>query len=148
MEEMERAQANMIEAIKKIQESPAAAAVDPEDTYQKGKKEYTAGQLQPAIESLTLYLDRQPNGRHAEEATFKRAEAHYLLKEYKKAIVDYSKFPEKYNKSKHLPTALYKIGQSFEAMGMKDDAKGFYQELVEKFPKSSEARKIPRKTLR
>ena len=148
MEEMEHAQAAMIEQIKKLQESPAASAGDPDDIYQKGKKDYTAGQLGPAIEAFTLYLERQPNGRFAEEATFKRGESHYILKEYKKAIVDYSKFPEKFHKSKRLPMALFKIGQSFEALGMKDDAKGFYQELVEKYPKSAEAKKVPRKLLK
>ena len=41
-----------------------------------------------------------------------------------------------------MPVALLRIGQSFDALGMKDDARGFYQELAEKFPKSTEARKI------
>jgi len=70
-----------------------------------------------------------------------RAEAYYQLKQYKKAIVDYSKFPEKFTTSKKMPVALLKIGQSFDALGMRDDAKSFYQELIEKFPKSQEAKK-------
>ena len=41
--------------------------------------------------------------------------------------------------------ALLKIGQSFEALGMKEDAKGFYQELTDKFPKSPEAAKAKKK---
>ncbi len=48
---------------------------------------------------------------------------------------------EKFPKSKRVPVTLLKIAQSFEALGMADDARGFYQELVEKFPKSSEAKK-------
>ena len=44
-----------------------------------------------------------------------------------------------------MPTALYKIGLSFESLGMKDDAKGFYQELIEKHPKSQEAKKAKAK---
>ena len=61
---------------------------------------------------------------------------------HKKAIVDYSRFPEKFTKSKRMPQALLQIGRSFEAMGMKEDAKGFYQELIDKFPKSNEAKKV------
>jgi len=44
-----------------------------------------------------------------------------------------------------MPEALYKIGMSFESLGMGEDAKGFYQELVEKYPKSPEAKKARKK---
>ena len=44
-----------------------------------------------------------------------------------------------------MPEALYKIGVSFEALGSKDDAKGFYQLLVDKFPKSPQAKKVKSK---
>jgi TolA-binding protein len=44
-----------------------------------------------------------------------------------------------------MPEALYKIGVSFEALGSKDDAKGFYQLLIDKFPKSSQAKKVKSK---
>lgn len=74
-----------------------------------------------------------------EEMTFAQAESFFNAKDYKKAIVEYSKFPEKFSHSRHMPVVLYKIGLSFDALGMKDDAHGFYQELVEKFPKSPEA---------
>ena len=86
---------------------------------------------------MNTYLKNTKAKQH-EEATFIRAESYYSLAQYKKAIVDYSKFPEKFTKSKRMPLALYKIGLSFEHLGMKEDAKGFYQELVEKFPKSPE----------
>ena len=44
-----------------------------------------------------------------------------------------------------MPSVLYKIGLSFEGLGMKDDARGFFQELVEKYPKSPEAIKAKKK---
>lgn len=137
--ELEQAQVAMLEAIKKMQAS--APAVESVDTFQKGKTQLQAGDYDAAIESFTSYL-RAPNAKFAEDATFMRGEAHFELKQYKKAIVDYSKFPEKYHRSARMPQALYKIGVSFEALGMKEDAKGFYQELVEKFPKSAEAKKV------
>lgn len=141
--ELEQAQANMLEVIKKLQETPAASA-DPAELLQKGRNQVEAGNFEGAIENLTAYM-KNPKGKKSEEATLLRAEAYFSLKDYKKAIVDYSKFPEKFTRSTHMPLALLRIGKSFEALGMKDDAKGFYQELVEKFPKSPEAKKVKTK---
>lgn len=140
--ELEQAQASMLAEMKKIQSGvPAKEEVE---FFSKGKKEYLAKNYDQAIEFFTAYL-KTPKGKHQEDAIYFRAEAYYAQKQYKKAIIDYSKFPEKFTTSKRMPAALYKIGQSFEAMGMKDDAKGFYQELVEKFPKSPEATKAKKK---
>ncbi|MGK5087721.1 tetratricopeptide repeat protein, partial [Bdellovibrionota bacterium FG-2] len=137
--ELEKAQALLIENFKTAEET--SLNKDPEELYTKASTQLEAGTLDTAIETLSTYLNH-PKAKKIQEATFQRAEAYYQLKQYKKAIVDYSKFPEKFPRSHHNPEALYKIGLSFEALGMKDDAKGFFQELAEKFPKSSEAKKV------
>ncbi|MGK5083558.1 tetratricopeptide repeat protein [Bdellovibrionota bacterium FG-1] len=137
--DLEQAQANMIEAIKKLQESPAAS-VDPSELIEKGKTQMGGGNFEGAAETLGA-AQRTAKGKKAEEATFLRGECFYTIKEYKKAIVEYSRFPEKFTKSAYMSKALFQIGRSFEALGMKEDAKSFYQELIEKFPKSPEAKK-------
>ncbi len=143
IQELEQAQLAMIEAIKKQEAQATPVAVG--DLLEKGRKEFQGGKLDGAIETLGQFLTKSPKGPGAEEATFLRAEALFLQKQYKKAIVEYSKIPEKFSKSKQMPAALYKIGLSFDSIGMNEDAKGFYQELVEKFPKSSEAKKAKAK---
>lgn len=150
MSEMERAQASIIDALKKMQEamtSPTTVSRVPErsggeggDGFERAKSLYDAKNYDGAVESFTAFL-RHAKGAKAEEATYLRGDAYFQQKLYKKAIVDLSKFPEKYTRSKRMPAALLKIGQSFEALGMKEDAKGFYQEVVEKYPKSPEAKK-------
>ena len=140
--ELEQAQTNMLEAIKKLQTDTPPPNL--EDTYAKGKHKFDAGDAAGAIDAFTAYL-KSPTGKNVEEATFLRGEAYFSLKQYKKAILDYSKITEKFPKSRHMPGALYRIGQSFSELGMRDDAKGFYQELIEKFPKSAEARKAKSK---
>lgn len=141
--ELEQAQANMLEAIKKFQNTvPAGDAVE---LFEKGRDQFQAKEYEASIENFSQYL-KNPKGKNTEDALFLRGEAYYQLKQFKKAIIDFSKFPEKYHHSKKLPAALYKIGLAFDALGMKDDAKGFYQELVEKFPKSPEAKKAKSKS--
>jgi TolA-binding protein len=142
--ELEQAQGQMIEAIKKIKESPAVENATSSDLLEKGKAQFQEDDCDSAVETFTSVL-KSAKGAKAEEATFYRAECYFKLKQFKKAIVDYSRFPEKFTKSKHMPVALLKIGSSFELLGMKDDAKGFYQELIEKFPKSPEAKKAKAK---
>ncbi len=144
--QLEQTQANILEAIKKLQDN-ATSMADPTALLEKGKQQYDSKDYSGAIATLDAYL-QVPKVKQAQEATFLRAEAHYNLKEYKKAIVDYSKFPEKYTHSRHMAEALFKIGRSFDALGMHDDAKGFYQELIEKFPHSAEAKRIHSKHAR
>lgn len=139
--ELEQAQAQMLTAIKQLQDSQQTAhTADAVDTFDQGRKQFDSGNFDAAVDSFTEYL-KSSKPVHVEEALYLRGEAYYSLKQYKKAIVDYSKFPEKYPKSKFMPGALYRIGRSFENLGMNEDAKGFYQELVDKFPKSAEAKK-------
>ncbi|MBL7717150.1 MAG: tetratricopeptide repeat protein [Bdellovibrionales bacterium] len=140
--ELEQAQASMLAELKKLQ-GTIPQKENPE-LFDKAKAEHKAGKCNDAVETLNEYLKAQ-KPKYAEEATFMRGDCYLTLKQYKKAILDFSKFQEKFTTSKKLPQALLKIGQSFEGMGMKDDAKGFYQELVEKFPKSPEAAKVKKK---
>lgn len=139
MAELEQAQAQLIEAVKKLQVT-AAPPADPDLLYQKGRTEFLNQQWDPAIESLTQYL-KTPQPKHEEDALFLRGSAYFKKPDYKKAIVDYSRFPEKFNQSSRMPVALLRIAESFELMGMKDDALTFYQELAEKFPKTAEGKK-------
>ena len=60
-------------------------------------------------------------------------------------ITDYATFPEKFTRSKHMPTVLYKIGMGFLALKQKEDAHTFFQELLDKFHKSPEAKKAREK---
>jgi tol-pal system protein YbgF len=140
--ELEEIQLNLSESLKKLEES--ISSKDPSEIFEKAKSQFKAQDYEAAAETLGRYL-KVNKGKKSEEAIMMRGECYYKLKQYKKAIVEYSKFPEKFSRSAKMPEALYKIGLSFDALNMKDDAKGFYQELVEKYPKSPEAKKARKK---
>jgi len=139
--QLEQTQAQLIEAVKKAQSAPPA---DSTALFSKAKTEYQNENWDGVISPISDYL-KTPQAKKADEAYFMRAEAYYHTEKYKLAIADYSEFPEKYTRSRHMAEALFKIGQSFEALGSPDDAKGFYQLLADKFPKSAYARKIKSK---
>lgn len=72
---------------------------------------------------------------------FDLAEELFNQKDYKKAILNYQKFRDSKPKDKRVSEATYKIGVSFQELGLKDEAKSFYQELISKFPNTNEAKK-------
>lgn len=77
----------------------------------------------------------------AKKDAFGQAENYFDKKEWRKAILNYQKFRDRNPKSKNFPEATYKIGVSFQELGMKDEARTFFDEVVSKFPNSSEAKK-------
>lgn len=73
--------------------------------------------------------------------TFDVAEALFAKKDFRQAILEYQKYREKFPKGKNVTVATYKMGVCFQELGLKDDAKAFYEEVISKSPKSDEAKK-------
>jgi TolA-binding protein len=67
---------------------------------------------------------------------FEEAEALFNKKNWRLAAVEYDKYRKKYPNGKNYLEATYKIGFCFHELGMKDQAKSFYEEVIEKSPKS------------
>lgn len=139
--ELENAQLEMIEQFKKYQGvADERVAEKAGELVDQARTKAESGDREGAIDLLTKYLANSKAPR-AEEATFLRGESYFETKQYRKAIADYGQFTEKYTKSKYMPTVLYKIGLSFRAINAKEDAAVFLQELIDKHPKSPEAKK-------
>lgn len=95
-------------------------------------------------------MEAQSQAQNARSATaptatkknsFETAEDLFAQKEWKKAVLNYEKYREEYPKGKQVATATLKIGVSFQELGLKDEAKTFYEEVISRFPKSDEAKR-------
>lgn len=75
----------------------------------------------------------------SEKDPFGSAEAKFEKKAWREAILDYQRYRKENPKGKQFATATYKIGASFQELGMVDEARAFYEEVVSKFPKSKDA---------
>jgi TolA-binding protein len=112
------------------------------------------------LQQETVKLDNQmaamaaANAKAAEDAAaaaavrpgsaktlFDVAEEQYAKKDCKHAILTYQKFRDTNPKSKKIPEATYKIGACFQELGMKDEAKTFFDDVIAKFPNSVDAKK-------
>lgn len=73
--------------------------------------------------------------------SYEEGEELFNARKWKEAIVAYQKYRDRNPKGKTYADATYKIGVCFHELGMKDEAKAFFEEVSEKFPKSKEAKK-------
>lgn len=98
-----------------------------------------------ALKAEKMASHSQEAARSAREASKKNsyelAEDSFDKKDWKNAILQYQKYRDEYPKGRKFPDATYKIGVCFQELGMKDEAKTFYDEVIGKFPKSDEARR-------
>nr|BFD58436.1 hypothetical protein CKG001_05430 [Bdellovibrio sp. CKG001]BFD61865.1 hypothetical protein BdHM001_05460 [Bdellovibrio sp. HM001]BFD65703.1 hypothetical protein HAGR004_07250 [Bdellovibrio sp. HAGR004] len=95
-----------------------------------------------------LRAERVANAQAAEKAAkqakkdpYEAAQDHFNKKDWKQSILNFQKYRDENPKGPKFADATYKIGVSFQELGMKDEAKTFYDEVVSKFPKSEEARR-------
>jgi len=130
-----------------VEESPAvppAGAVsvkqkNAREAYDLGVELYNDGKFDAARSQFEASLKVNPNSPSAEDAQFKIAECNYQARDYKRAIIEYDKFRNKYPRSKKTAAAMLKMGLCFEKLGRKDVATTTYKDLIASFPKSQEA---------
>ncbi len=81
------------------------------------------------------------NSRQVPKEAFELAQEYFTKKDWKQAILQYQKYREEKVKGPHFGEATYKIGVAFQELGMNDESKTFYDEVISKFPKSDDARR-------
>jgi len=79
------------------------------------------------------------SGKNSDKNPFELGDSRFEQKAWREAIFAYEDYRKSYPKGKNFGAATYKIGVCFQELGMLDDAKPFYDEVISKFPKSKEA---------
>ncbi|MFM6930123.1 MAG: tetratricopeptide repeat protein [Bdellovibrio sp.] len=112
------------------------------------KMESMVFQLNTQVNALNASRAAEAAERTAEKAAkqvrkdaYEAAQEFFTKNDWKQAILNYQKYRDENPKGGHFADSTYKIGVSFQELGMKDEAKTFYDEVVSKFPKSEEARR-------
>ncbi len=82
-----------------------------------------------------------PAAADSKKSPMDLADEFFEKKEWRKAILNYQKYRETSPRGKKIPEATYKMGVCFQELGMNDEAKTFYDEVIAKFGKSDEARR-------
>ncbi len=123
------------------------------DSVNKQDMDASIENLKQTIDRLEIqvsHLEARLNQQQKSKATlkkqskiitpFEKAEKHFQGKKWKLAIFAYEKFRKDQPQSSQFQTATLKIGLSFIQLGLQKEAKVFFEEVVERFPKSKEAK--------
>lgn len=101
--------------------------------------------MEKKIEDLESKVDQlsaqKGKSSSKKKGNYSLAEEAFQAKNWKSAIVNYQKYRDRNPKGRRYGLVTYKMGVCFQELGMKSEAKSFFEEVVEKFPKSSEAKK-------
>lgn len=110
-----------------------------EDTLKRARNYYDAGSYKTAEAFLKGFKKKFPSSPAREEAQFLYADSLFRDGEYKASIQEFQTLVDDFPKSSRIPAVMLKQGEAFIALGDKEDAKIFLDELVKGFPRAPEA---------
>jgi len=119
----------------------AAAESRSKHTYENGKKLYDEERYDDAIEVLKGVISAKPKSDEARRSHLLIADCYFASKDFASAALEYGEFKKEHPKDTMVPNATYRQAQSFKNLGKKSEARLFYQELIERFPKNNLASK-------
>lgn len=106
------------------------------------KTAYEDKQYEKAISGCDVFLRKYSDDKQfTAQVLYWRGDSYYELGEYKKAVLSYQDLLTRFQNFSKVPEVLYKVGMSLEALKFPKDAAVFYEEVIQKHPKSSFAAK-------
>jgi tol-pal system protein YbgF len=90
---------------------------------------------------METFLKRYPGHELAVNATYWVGEAYFGEKKYENAILQFQEVVQKHGSHPKAAAALLKQGLAFKALGDDKNARVILRQVVERFPKTEEAKK-------
>jgi TolA-binding protein len=103
--------------------------------YYCAKKLYEEGQFEEAEKLLKIILKEKPKTEEAKKSHYLLAETYFANHDYATAAIEYGEFKKKYPKDTLVANCTYRQAQAFKNMNKNSEAKLFFQEIVDSFPK-------------
>lgn len=100
------------------------------------KKLFDEGKYEEASEMFRV-VARKSRGEDQKKAFFWVGESLFTNKDYANAALEFGEFRKNYPRDGLVPQAIFRQASSFKKMGRNKEAKLFFQELIEKHPKSA-----------
>lgn len=107
---------------------------EPSSPYLQGKRYFDEGNYEAAIETLQN-VAKQGKGEEARKSLFLMAEAYYSARDYATAAIEFGEYKKIYPKDSQVPLATYRQANAFKNLGKSKEARLFYQELLDRYPK-------------
>ncbi len=125
------------EALRKLEAQVQALTED----MSKMREELAAAAAANAANTKDKKGDKDKNKKGNNSAAYEEGESLIGQKKWREAIIAFEEYRKANPKGKHYADATYKIGVCMQEVGMRAEAKLFYDEVIAKFPGSKEAKK-------
>jgi tol-pal system protein YbgF len=119
---------------------PAGAVVpSPSQLFDVATRDLTEGRYPLALQGYREFLRRYPDTELADNAQYGVGECFFAQAVFDSAAAEYAKVDAQWPKGDRAPAALYKLALSQERLGRTADARKTFEDLIRRFPSSSEA---------
>lgn len=111
-----------------------------EAAYQAALQDLRGGRYQEALTALGAFPQNYPNSSYLPNVYYWQGEAHYVVREFDKAIVAFDKVISSYPDSNKVSDALLKRGFSEFETGDTTKAQATLNQVIQQYPDTSAAR--------
>lgn len=118
---------------------PAATGPSPSQVFDLATRDLTEGRYPLALQGYRDFLARFPDTELADNAQYGIGECFFAQAAFDSAAIEYAKVTERWPNGDRAPAALYKLALSQERLGRSAEARTTFEDLVKRFPSSSEA---------
>lgn len=131
-----RVQAMEQRAVDEAMAERKAAEEKSKATFDSGKKLFDEERYEEAADVFRAVIKARPRTDEGKKSQYYLAESFFNAKDYASAALEFGQFNKSYPRDPLVPTAIYRQAHAFRNMGKTKEAKLFYQELIDRFPKS------------
>lgn len=117
----------------------------PMDAFHEAYRDYSNKAYARALEGFSKFLADHPDHSYADNAMFWRGECMLAQGQILKAIGEYERLLRRYPRSEKSPSALYRIGFSYDKMNDRAKASEYYFKVVDSHPGTDAARRASRR---
>jgi tol-pal system protein YbgF len=119
-------------------------ASDPSALYKKGLDLMGGGQYSEAQAAFADFIVKFPQSDLADNAQYWIGECFYSQKDFKEARDAFRAVSDHFPFGNKVPDAIYKQALCERQLGQEDQAEATLKKLVEEFPSSEAAEKVPK----
>ncbi len=120
--------------------APAATQASEQQEYDAAFNLLKQGFYDRAAKGFQGFIARHPGSRLADNAQYWVGEAHYVVRNFRLALEEFSKVVNDYPGSTKAPDALLKIGYSYYELGEWDKARNTLNQVTMQYPNTTVAK--------
>ena len=115
------------------------------DLFNEAYLAYSNKSYAAALEGFARFVNANSSHNYADNAMYWRGECYLAQGKLTKAIGEFERLTRRYPNSEKVPAAIYRIGYVYDKLRDYGKAAEYYFKVVERYPKSDEARRASRR---